>query len=272
MKAGESRDTGHAAVGRRVERAAESFLDFLFGKLSVAEDKRWRQRSRPRRPVSGHRIERDAARCRGVDDWSCFFRSYRTFSSVQHTGYKQPGHAMMTIRSCRDTDFDDVCIVCNDGAAAYRDAIPLDRWKDPYMPADELRREIDEGVRFFGAFDEQGLAGVMGLQDVGDVALIRHAYTRTHRQRAGIGGALLRHLQSLTDRPILVGTWKAATWAVRFYEHHGFTLVDDPDRETLLRRYWSIPDRQIDESVVLREAASRGRSEEANNYGRDIDA
>jgi GNAT superfamily N-acetyltransferase len=162
----------------------------------------------------------------------------------------------MTIRKCGVADFDDVCAVCNDGASAYRGAIAADRWKDPYMPRAELQREVDEGITFYGAFDEQGLAAVMGLQHVGDVALIRHAYTRTHRQRAGIGTALLLHLQSLTDRPILVGTWKAATWAVRFYERHGFTLVDDPDRETLLRRYWSIPDRQIDESVVLRAATS----------------
>jgi GNAT superfamily N-acetyltransferase len=141
--------------------------------------------------------------------------------------------------------------VCNDGAVAYRGVIAADQWKEPYMPKVELRREIQAGVRFFGAFDEQGLAGVMGLQAVEDVTLIRHAYTRTDRQRTGVGSALLAHLRSRAEGPILIGTWKAATWAIHFYERHGFRLVEGRERETLLRRYWSIPERQIEESVVL---------------------
>jgi GNAT superfamily N-acetyltransferase len=158
---------------------------------------------------------------------------------------------MLTIKRCSTTDFAELYAVCNDGATAYRSVIAADQWREPYLPEAELRHEIDQGVRFFGAY-EDGLVGVMGLQDVGDVALIRHAYIRTSRQRSGIGGALLAHLRSLTDRPILVGTWKAATWAIAFYERHGFTLVHGPQRETLLRRYWTIPERQIEESVVLR--------------------
>ena len=122
------------------------------------------------------------------------------------------------------------------------------------MPEAELRRELEAGVRFFGAFDEHGLLALMGLQDVVDVALIRHAYTRTTRQRTGVGGRLLGNVLSLTHRPILVGTWKAATWAIRFYERHGFRLFDDRQREALLRRYWTITARQIEESVVLANA------------------
>ena len=119
------------------------------------------------------------------------------------------------------------------------------------MPEDELRREVEAGVRFFGAYDKDDLVAVMGIQEAGDVALIRHAYTRSDRQRHGIGSSLLTHLQALTDRPILIGTWKAATWAIRFYEHHDFRVIEALQRETLLRRYWTVPDRQIEESVVL---------------------
>jgi len=157
----------------------------------------------------------------------------------------------MIIRRCGETDFDDIGAVVNDAAAAYRGVIPADRWTDPYMSASELRHEIDAGVVFWGAFDDDRLLGVMGLQHVADVALIRHAYTRTTSQGAGIGRALLAHLAAQADRPLLVGTWKTATWAIRFYQHHGFTLVTDRDKNDLLRRYWTVPDRQIEESVVL---------------------
>ncbi len=120
------------------------------------------------------------------------------------------------------------------------------------MPEGELRNEMLAGVEFFGAFDQDGLlVGVMGLQQVAEVSLIRHAYTRTTQQGCGIGSALLAHLQSLTDRPILIGTWKAAIWAIRFYERRGFAQVPGPRRETLLRRYWRIPASQIADSVVL---------------------
>ena len=159
---------------------------------------------------------------------------------------------MVTIRPCGAADFADVYAVCNDGASAYRGVIAADQWKTPYMPESELRDELRTGVEFFGAFDAQhGLVGVMGLQPVGDVVLIRHAYTRTNRQRAGVGSALLKHLQSLTERPILVGTWRAATWAIQFYEQHGFRMIEGPQRELLLRQYWTIPQRQVEESVVL---------------------
>ena len=156
----------------------------------------------------------------------------------------------ITIRQCAEGDLDEIRAVINDAAVAYRGKVPPDRWHEPYMSADELRREVDDGVVFWGAFDGNELAGVMGLQRVEDVALVSHAYTRTAAQGAGIGSALLARVRSQTDRPMLIGTWSAAVWAIRFYERHGFQLVT-AEKEELLRRYWNIPDRQIEESVVL---------------------
>jgi GNAT superfamily N-acetyltransferase len=149
-------------------------------------------------------------------------------------------------------DADEICLVVNDAAAAYCGVIPADCWKEPYMPLEEVHAEIEAGVVFWG--DRRGgqLAGVMGLQQVQDVALIRHAYTRTSEQGAGVGSALLEHLRRQNNRPLLVGTWKAATWAVRFYEQRGFRLVSDEEKGRLLKRYWTVPERQIEESVVLR--------------------
>jgi N-acetylglutamate synthase-like GNAT family acetyltransferase len=157
----------------------------------------------------------------------------------------------MTIRRCGDADVPAMFVIINDAAQAYRGVIPADRWHEPYMPEAELRAEIAAGVVFWGAEREGRLVGVMGLQDVLDVALIRHAYVATAARSEGIGGALLRHLVDQTDRPLLVGTWAAATWAIRFYERHGFALTSPAEKERLLRRYWSIPDRQIETSVVL---------------------
>ena len=155
------------------------------------------------------------------------------------------------IRACTPTDFDQILQVIDDAAIAYRGVIPPDCWHEPYMSADELCREIDDGVVFSGFFAGDELLGVMGLQLVAEVALIRHAYTRTTSQGRGIGSLLLAHIRRQTDRPILIGTWKAATWAIQFYEGHGFHLVTPVEKERLLRRYWTVPPRQIDESVVL---------------------
>jgi N-acetylglutamate synthase-like GNAT family acetyltransferase len=161
------------------------------------------------------------------------------------------------IRRCGEVDVPAICAVVNDAAEAYRGVIPADRWHEPYMSEGELRGEIAAGVAFWGAEDGGQLVGVMGLQDVQDVALIRHAYVATTARRVGIGGRLLQHLLTQTDRPILVGTWAAATWAIRFYEKHGFTLTAPAEKARLLRRYWSIPDRQIETSVVLADARWR---------------
>lgn len=163
------------------------------------------------------------------------------------------------IRRCGPADVPAMLAIINDAAQAYRGVIPADRWHDPYMPEDELRGEIAAGVVFWGAEAGGRLAGVMGLQEVQDVALIRHAYVATAVRGEGIGGELLRHLLAQTDRPVLVGTWAAATWAIRFYEKHGFALTSPAEKERLLRKYWSIPDRQIETSVVLADARWRAR-------------
>jgi GNAT superfamily N-acetyltransferase len=144
-----------------------------------------------------------------------------------------------------------ICDVINDAAEAYRGVIPADRWHEPYMPLQDLRAEIAAGVEFWGIHRENNLIAVMGLQPVKDVALIRHAYTRTASQGLGAGTALIEHLRAQTDRPMLVGTWKAADWAIRFYEKRGFRLTTDAEKARLLKKYWTIPDRQVEESVVL---------------------
>jgi len=159
------------------------------------------------------------------------------------------------IRPCTDEEFEAIFEIVNDAAEAYRGVIPADRWHEPYMPREELRAEIDAGVVFWGCEDGGELAGVMGIQPVRDVTLIRHAYVRTARRRRGIGGRLLAHLRTRTDRPILMGTWAAATWAVGFYEKHGFRRVTHAEKERLLRVYWSIPERQVETSVVLADEA-----------------
>lgn len=156
------------------------------------------------------------------------------------------------IRRCADADFDAMCAVINAAATAYAGVIPADRYHLPYMPAAELRGEIAAGVRFWGWHDPQGLSGVMGIQDVDDVTLIRHAYVTPERQGAGIGSRLLTHLLGLPHQPLLVGTWADAAWAIRFYERHGFRLVSPEEKDRLLRLYWHIPERQVDTSVVLR--------------------
>lgn len=155
------------------------------------------------------------------------------------------------IRQCRQTDFDEVYGIINDAAEAYRGIIPADRWKEPYMSRDYLQHEIDDGVVFWGYEEKGGLIGVMGIQAVQDVTLIRHAYVRTVHRGKGIGGKLLSELKQKTRGPTLVGTWKAAVWAIRFYEKHGYRLVTEHQKEQLLRKYWKIPERQVETSVVL---------------------
>lgn len=155
------------------------------------------------------------------------------------------------IRQCKDSDFKEVYSIINDAAMAYNGIIPADRWKEPYMPEEALRHEIVDGIVFWGYEEDGVLLGVMGIQNVQDVTLIRHAYVRTERRNRGIGGVLLSFLRQQTGRPILIGTWADAYWAVRFYEKHGFTLVSREEKDRLLKKYWSVPDRQIETSVVL---------------------
>ncbi len=155
------------------------------------------------------------------------------------------------VRPSRDDEFDVIHAIINDAAEAYRDVIPQDCWHTPYMGDDELRREIQTGVAFSVEERNHEVLGVMGLQDVADVTLIRHAYVRTKDQGQGIGSSLLSALKEIATRPLLIGTWAAATWAISFYEGHGFRLVDVETKENLLDTYWSVPSRQATTSVVL---------------------
>lgn len=155
------------------------------------------------------------------------------------------------IRRCRDDERARILAIINAAAEAYRGVIPRDRWHDPYMPEEEFAGELAAGVLFWGYEAEQGLVGVMGLQPVGDVDLIRHAYVAPGHQRSGIGGALLQNLRRLSARRMLVGTWAAADWAIRFYQRRGFALVSPARKVALLRTYWTVPERQIETSIVL---------------------
>src|SRR5689334_16912346 len=166
---------------------------------------------------------------------------------------------MAVIRRCRDDERDAILAIVGAAAEAYRGVIPADRWHEPYMPAAELDTEIAAGVAFWGYEDDGELVGVMGIQPVRDVELIRHAYVVPGGQRRGIGGALLEYLLARTARPVLVGTWAAATWAIAFYERHGFDLVARERIASLLETYWDIPARQVETSVVLEYRRSDGR-------------
>jgi N-acetylglutamate synthase-like GNAT family acetyltransferase len=151
----------------------------------------------------------------------------------------------------KKNDFEDVFAIINDAALAYKGIIPEDRWHEPYMSKQALQNQIDDGVQFWCYQDNDQVVGVMGIQDKTDIMLIRHAYVRTIARNKGIGGKLLSHLVELTTKPILIGTWADATWAINFYQKHGFNLVSYRDKELLLRKYWTIPIRQIETSVVL---------------------
>jgi GNAT superfamily N-acetyltransferase len=155
------------------------------------------------------------------------------------------------IRKCRRDERATILAIVNAAAEAYRGVIPPDRWHDPYMTRRELDGEIATGVDFWGYEDDGDLVGVMGIQPVGDVELIRHAYVLPGSQRRGVGGALLEHLEGRSERRMLVGTWAAAGWAIEFYRRHGFALTSPKRGAALLRRYWTIPERQIETSVVL---------------------
>jgi GNAT superfamily N-acetyltransferase len=155
------------------------------------------------------------------------------------------------IRACGAKDVPQILSIINDAAEAYRGIIPADRWHEPYMPLSELQEQLAHGIAFSGYELDSELVGVMGIQDRGDVTLIRHAYVSTSRRRAGIGARLLKHLETLTAKPVLIGTWAAAAWAIRFYEKNGYRLLSRPETERLLRKYWTIPERQIETSVVL---------------------
>jgi GNAT superfamily N-acetyltransferase len=150
-------------------------------------------------------------------------------------------------------DFDSILDIVNDAAEAYRGVIPEDQWREPYMSTEELKEEIESGIDFYGWLENGVLVGVMGIQQVDEITLIRHAYVFAKQQRRGIGDKLLKYLISMAQTPeIFVGTWEAAYWAIRFYEKHGFKLTSREETNKLLRKYWNISERQIETSVVLR--------------------
>jgi GNAT superfamily N-acetyltransferase len=157
----------------------------------------------------------------------------------------------MSIRVCGQDERDVILAIVNAAAGAYRGVIPADRWHDPYMTRAELEDEIADGVEFWGYYADAGLLGVMGIQDVGEFDLIRHAYVLPNQQRRGVGSALLEQLMTLRSRRMLVGTWADAGWAIDFYRRHGFALLAPDQGAKLLRAYWTIPERQVETSVVL---------------------
>jgi N-acetylglutamate synthase-like GNAT family acetyltransferase len=161
------------------------------------------------------------------------------------------------IRRCADRDSEAIWAIINDGAHAYKGIIPPDRWMEPYMSRKQLQHEMAEGVVFWGYEDAGTLLGVMGLQQVQDVTLIRHAYVRTSSQKRGIGGHLLSHLRELALGSVLIGTWADAVWAIRFYERYGFHKVGPEEKNRLLKQYWNVPERQVETSVVLADSAWR---------------
>jgi|SRR5882724_2052079 len=155
------------------------------------------------------------------------------------------------IRNATEKDFDEIYNVINDAAIAYKGIIPADRWHEPYMTKGELKTQIKDGVRFSCYLDDNKIVGVMGIQDKKDVELIRHAYVISRQRKKGIGTILIHELLKDSKKPILIGTWKVAHWAISFYERHGFFVISEEEKNILLRKYWNIPDRQVETSVVL---------------------
>jgi N-acetylglutamate synthase-like GNAT family acetyltransferase len=162
------------------------------------------------------------------------------------------------IRKATDEDFEQIFNIINDAAIAYKGVIPPDRWHEPYMTKEELQAQIEDGVRFSCYVDNNEIIGVMGIQDKADVELIRHAYVRTKQRKKGVGSLLLQELIKDTKKPILIGTWATADWAINFYEKHGFRLVEEEEKNRLLKKYWAIPDRQVETSVVLVDGKYKG--------------
>jgi GNAT superfamily N-acetyltransferase len=163
----------------------------------------------------------------------------------------------MRIRKCTDNDVEIISAIINDAATAYKGVIPGDCWHEPYMPLGQLKWEIEDGVCFWGFEDEEddnSLIGVMGIQDKGELTLIRHAYVRTDKRNRGVGTQLLRHLETTTEKPILIGTWADATWAVAFYQKNGYRLLPTEEKNLLLRKFWTISERQVETSVVMANA------------------
>jgi GNAT superfamily N-acetyltransferase len=191
-------------------------------------------------------------------------RSQVGWALEHHTDLNAMQSSASRFRINRTDDQANILATINAAAQRYRGAIPADCWHEPYMTSQQLRRDISSGVCFWGCEDDAaGLIGVMGIQHVKHVTLVRHAYVRPECQGMGVGSVLLRHLETLTDQRILIGTWADAAWAIRFYQTHGYTLISQEEVPALLRTYWDIPQRQIETSVVLAKAARSQESPEA---------
>lgn len=162
------------------------------------------------------------------------------------------------ITKCSEKDFNTILEIINDSSIAYKGIIPEDRWKEPYMPKEELETQISEGVEFWKYEENNEVLGVMGIQFKQDVTLIRHAYIRTSVRQKGIGGKLLKHLTAITQTPVLIGTWADACWAIRFYKKNGFRQVNEDEKNRLLKTYWLIPERQVETSIVLADEKWKG--------------
>jgi Sec-independent protein translocase protein TatA/N-acetylglutamate synthase-like GNAT family acetyltransferase len=182
-------------------------------------------------------------------------RGPRPLPAAEGPGIRPLAEAETEIRPLTEAEAGTILEVINDAARAYYGVIPADCWKEPYMPREELEKEMAAGVKFWGFAADGKIVGVMGRQDLLEVTLIRHAYVRSVAQRQGAGARLLAHLRQGVTRPVLVGTWEAAWWATWFYEKHGFKLVSPEEKDRLLRTYWSISHRQIETSVVLADEA-----------------
>lgn len=155
------------------------------------------------------------------------------------------------ITKCNENDFTEIYEIINDASVAYKGIIPVDRWHEPYMPKEELEKQIGEAVEFWKFMEDEKTLGVMGIQFKEGATLIRHAYVRTTERQKGIGGKLLNHLISMSETPVLIGTWADAKWAIDFYLKHDFRLLEEQERNRLLLKYWSVPVRQVETSVVL---------------------
>lgn len=168
---------------------------------------------------------------------------------MSYWGADQTNRNMIT--KTGQKDFDTIYEIINDAASAYRGIIPADRWHEPYMTKEELEIQMEEGVQFWKYIEDGKVLGVMGIQFRGDVTLIRHAYVRTLERKKGIGSKLLEHLYKSATTPILIGTWADASWAIEFYQKHGFRILPEEEKNSLLQKYWSVPNRQTETSVVL---------------------
>jgi GNAT superfamily N-acetyltransferase len=162
------------------------------------------------------------------------------------------------LEKCTPDNFEEIYEIINDAASAYKGVIPADRWHEPYMAKDELKNQINDGVEFWCYKDDQQILGVMGIQERNIVTLIRHAYVRTSHRNKKIGSKLLENLLHLTNKPVLIGTWAEASWAIMFYQKHGFRLLSEEEKNGLLLKYWKIPQRQVETSVVLASSGWKG--------------